>query len=189
MNKLALVIATASIFSLATSRSNAATPEAPEAEPARGKVAIAGLVGQGIGFSHADEGPYRLGFGVRAGITLPQRVYLGGTFVYHGGTSRDGASGNVFYLGGEAGYDFGTGPVVVRPYIGLGILSARASVSRLGYSASDSKSYLYVAPGVAVHFLLGERWFIGGDARVLTVPSEDSDSWNVSFLATFGATL
>ena len=65
------------------------------------------LVGNGF------EDVYKLGVGARGGFTLPMGFYIGGTFVYHFGTTEGGASANLFYFGPEAGYDINAGPVTV----------------------------------------------------------------------------
>jgi len=186
VKKIALLLPLALVAAISFSPSARAAAEATPTESGPGSIAIAGLVGDGIGFKNADDGPYKLGIGVRGGITLPSNLYLGGAFVYHAGTSRNGATGNTYYLGGEGGFDLHGGPLVLRPYVGLGILTARASIDGFG---SDTKSYLYVAPGFAALVPLGDRWFVGGDARVLTLPSERSEAWNLTLMATFGARL
>jgi hypothetical protein len=108
------------------------------------------------------------GLGLRGGYTLPQNIYIGGTFVYHFGSSesvlgRD-YTVNVFYLGPEGGYDIPAGPVVVRPYLGLG--PAFAHVSTPGGSNSDTRFGAW--PGVTVMYPI-QNFFIGADARVLIV--------------------
>ena len=66
-----------------------------------------------------------MGLGARGGFTLPFNFYVGGTFLYHVGTSANGTSSNVWYLGGEGGYDIATGPITVRPYVGVGYANWR----------------------------------------------------------------
>jgi hypothetical protein len=117
---------------------------------------------------------YNLGFGARVSYTLPAvPVYIGGTFVYHLGTSETimgaEASAHVMYFGAEAGYNVSAGPVVIRPYLGLGagIASATASYAGISYSNSDTKFSVW--PGATLLVPLGPA-FVGADVRYF-VPS------------------
>ena len=121
-------------------------------------------VGAMIGDGFKDG--VNFGLGVRGGYTLPQNIYVGGTFVYHFGTSAGDASVNVFYLGPEAGYDIQAGPVVVRPYLGLG--PAFAHVSLPAPFPSDTETKFGVWPGVAGLFPI-QNFYVGADMRVLIV--------------------
>jgi len=132
-----------------------------EESPTAGHASVAGLLGYGF-----KDGA-NLGFGVRGGYTLPMNVYVGGTFVYHLGKSQSTPVGdvksNIYYFGVEGGYDLALGPVVLRPYIGLGDVAASATF--LGTTVSDGK--LGIWPGATVLYPIGNA-FVGGDARVLT---------------------
>ena len=146
-----------------------------EESPTAGHASVAGLLGYGF------KDGVGLGLGVRGGYTLPMNLYLGGTFVYHLGKTQSTPFGdvktNIYYFGFEAGYDVAAGPVVVRPYLGLGDVAASASFA--GVSASDSKIGFW--PGATVLYPLGSA-FIGGDARFLI-----RDSFNAfSLFATGG---
>jgi hypothetical protein len=127
-----------------------------------------------------------LGLGARIGYTLPSvPVYLGGTFVYHLGQSQSvfgvEASAHLYYLGFEAGYEFATGPVTIRPYLGIGPATISVSgevcpvfvtgVPCQSYSESDTR--LAAWPGASVLVPLG-AWFVGGDARFLLVSDSNS---------------
>jgi opacity protein-like surface antigen len=85
-----------------------------------------------------------LGFGARVGYTLPMHLYLGVTFMYFLGQSQsspDGTGGtlsesvHILFPGIEAGYEIPAGPIMVRPYAGLGYVVASSSVSDSGNSA------------------------------------------------------
>jgi hypothetical protein len=137
------------------------------AEPAvtAGRGSVAGLLGYGF------KDGVNLGLGVRGGYTLPMNLYLGGTFVYHLGKSENDVSSNLYYFGVEGGYDIGAGPVVIRPYLGLGAATAMASIPAIpGFTekttASETRFALW--PGATVLYPIGSA-FIGADARFLIV--------------------
>jgi len=144
-----------------------AAPAHAEESPTAGHASVGGLVGYGF------KDGMNLGLGVRGGYTLPMNVYLGGTFVYHLGKteSEAGAEASLrsYYLGFEGGYDIAAGPLVIRPYLGLGAHTVTSSVSgNLGgvqipeMSSSDTKFALW--PGATILYPLGAA-FIGADAR------------------------
>jgi outer membrane protein with beta-barrel domain len=157
-----------------------AAPAHAEAASTAGKGSIAGLLGYGF-----KDGT-NLGLGVRGGYTLPMNLYLGGTFVYHLGKSESTGFGdvkaNIYYFGVEGGYDIAAGPVVVRPYLGLGgaTLKATSPGFNLGGisvpSASNSETRFALWPGATVLYPLGSA-FIGADARFLIV--EDSNAFSL----------
>jgi hypothetical protein len=152
-----------------------AEPEAPTptSSVAEDRFTIAPLVGFGT-----DN--LELGVGLRAGkIAIGERVWVGGSAVYHLGHGNSGtvngvryeSSSSVVYLGPEIGYDFDLGPVVLRPYGGIGIAALSASASAGGVRASDTATKLVIWPGVTVLYgLSGSRFFVGGDARAVTTP-------------------
>jgi hypothetical protein len=91
-------------------------------------------------------------------------LYLGGTFVYHLG-STDTQFGleikhNLLYPGVEVGYDLGLGPVLVRPYAGIGVEFAFATTGNQSGAANNFAFW----PGVTVAYPIGS-FFVGGDAR------------------------
>jgi hypothetical protein len=132
-----------------------------------------------LGYGFKDG--VNFGLGVRGGYTLPQNVYLGGTFMYHFGKSEGPASVNVFYLGVEGGYDFFVDPIIIRPYLGLG--PAFGHVSGGGVLPSDTETKFGVWPGVSVLYPIN-NFFVGGDTRVLIV----SDFTAFNLFATGGVT-
>jgi hypothetical protein len=138
------------------------------------QVQSGGSAGLLLGYGFDDL--YKVGFGVRGGYTLPQMpIYVGGTFVYHLGTSEDFPGGsatiNVMMIGAEGGYELAAGPVIVRPYAGLGIAVFKESVPSVtiagvtagGGSASTSK--LYFSPGATVLYPVTPNIGLGVDAR------------------------
>ncbi len=133
-----------------------------------------GVGSSGLGF----------GLGVRAGYTLPMKLYLGASFTYHfvssdtlAGTS---VSQSFFYPGVEGGYEIHAGPVWVRPYLGIGIGVSHVS----GYSGSvggvsfnypgASGSDFAAWPGCVVTYNINEQFFVAGDARILLVSGYNS---------------
>ena len=134
------------------------------------------LVGDGF------KDGYNLGLGARAGVTLPLGLYVGGTFVYHLGSTQTfrGADlrANVFYFGGEGGYEISAGPLTVRPYLGLGYASPRITQANCslgacvaGETSGDSKFALW--PGATVLLPVGNL-FVGADLRYV-VPFDTTD--------------
>ena len=121
-----------------------------------------------------------LGVGVRGGtVAFVPHLWVGGTFVFHKGTSRSGTAGGVsysgsssaVYFGPEVGYDFALGPVLLRPYGGLGPALLSVSASAGNVSASDTATTLILWTGAVVLYgIPGSRFFVGADARMITVP-------------------
>jgi hypothetical protein len=121
-----------------------------------------------------------LGLGARGGYTLPNGVYLGGMFDYfigeHRSLSANGTSSSadahMWDVAAEGGFDFAlTDALMIRPYIGLGIAEASASVcmDAVGgptcIDASGSDSFLEL--GGLINYLSGQLMF-GGDVRMMT---------------------
>jgi hypothetical protein len=155
-------------------QSDAAAASTPAATDARYFDGWSAALLAGNGF----EDGVNVGFGGRLGLNAKQ-LYLGGTFVYHLGESRSAtflgqtqeASVNIYYFGGEAGYDFAAGPVVLRPYGGFGLGTARGCIN----DTCDTESRAYIAPGLSVLASVSESLFVGGDARFV-VPLDDDGS-------------
>ncbi len=141
------------------------------------------LVGNGF------KDGYNVGFGARAGFTLPLGVYIGGTFVYHLGKSESTPGGDLtthlFYLGPEGGYELSAGPLTVRPYLGLGYASFSASVPQscaagiCGGGATLTDGKLAVWPGATALFPVGNL-FVGADMRyVVLLDTTDANAFSV----------
>jgi len=115
---------------------------------------VRGLYGSPSG--DPDRNPYAGGLGLRLGVTLPASIYLGGSFDYFFGESKDAGldteiSNSILQLMARVGYDFGVGPLTLRPQLGFGLSSAKTSVGDV--DNSDSKYAL--APGAELVFSLG----------------------------------
>jgi hypothetical protein len=127
-----------------------------------------------LGYAFNDV---RLGLGARVGYTLPMKLYLGASFIYHfgstptetvGGTSFP-VSVSLFYLGPEVGYDIVVGPVVVRPYLGLGYARANAEATNGAATISKSPDNFAVWPAVAGLYPFTSHFSAGLDARAFLV--------------------
>jgi len=172
MRKSVIAIVVASISTLYAGSASAAGPSA------------ALLVGNGF------KDGFNVGIGARGGVTLPMNVYVGGTLVYHLGKSQStpfgDASVKVLYLGAEGGYEVNAGPLIVRPFLGLGYASASVSIPNPfgGGSISSSTGKLALWPGAVALFPVGKA-FVGADLRYIIIP--DSDNGQGDSLAAFSA--
>jgi len=151
-----------------------------------GKFAVAPLLGYGSNY-------FGLAIGARAGYTLPAKVYVGGTLMYHFGSTYGyggyygGASisSHALYPAGEVGYDIHVGPVTIRPYAGVGIAFVTASSSYLGNDVSETNSSLLLYPGATAHWNIPRsNFFVGGDTRMLILTRGGDPSFG--FYATAG---
>ncbi|MBI2395451.1 MAG: hypothetical protein HYV09_38130 [Deltaproteobacteria bacterium] len=138
---------------------------------------------------HGFKDAFKTGFGGRVGYTLPSKLHLGGSFVYHVGTTEGLVQSNVWYAGGEVGYDVIAGPLVIRPYAGFGAASISASVTLPpvgqypGGKASVSESRFAVWPGAMFLFPFEDgSAFVGVDAKFLVV--DNASAFNT--YGTFG---
>ncbi len=143
-----------------------------------------------IGYGTKDW--FSLGFGLRVGATFETGTYFGGIFVYHVGKSQDlsynfgygvsysfSVKYNTLYLGPEIGYDArASEDFTVRPYCSFGYLSLMASVEGSGSSASDSKGYFFVSPGIMLNVIVSERATIGLDGRYIIITGENNSDGN-----------
>jgi hypothetical protein len=182
-----LIAGAVSAISFGVSSARAQADAAPDREGASAGVLL------GYGFDSA----YKFGLGARGGYTLAQKIYIGGTFVYHFGQSESvggfTASESLFYVGPEAGYDFaipGAPQVLVRPYLGLGFESVHVSESGVttvggviinpGGSASSSGFSLW--PGVTGLYSFTPNLSAGLDARVVAATFSGGDATFALFL-------
>lgn len=82
---------------------------------------------------------------------------------------------NIWELGIEGGYDVDLGGAIIRPGIGLGLVNlAFDGPTVAGIDTSDSKMYLYIAPGVGAQFDVSDDIFLGAEARFKMVFGEDT---------------
>jgi len=102
-----------------------------------------------------DLNPYGPGVGLRAGVTLPASLYLGASLDYFIGESDSvagvEASASVLQVLGNVGYDFGLGPLTVRPVLGFGLAQSNVDLG----DADESEGNFALSPGVEGIFGLG----------------------------------
>jgi hypothetical protein len=167
------------------------------------------------------ENEYLFNTGVRFGWTLPAHVYLGGTFMLHVGTGPyygyyggngvvaacyntpyGGCGGNTlgFTTGFEGGYEFPAGPVVVRPYGGIGFANITYNYGNgvvatggcpatpqnpqgicYGNFSYTTSSIAVWGGGTAMYDFRGGPWFVMGDLRVGIAPA----MWTNQVMAAF----
>jgi len=154
----------------------------------RAHASVALLAGYGLPVDtfEGDVSPYRFGFGMRAGATFGFGGYVGGTFMKHVGTSRLGtreggrsqyvAIAHDTYAGPEIGWDFRLSRVLLRPFVGGGLLLTLGKTAVGSASVSDDHGWFYVAPGVLAAFGFGEV-FAGIDLRIPIVPAQSAKQW------------
>jgi len=168
---------------------SSSVPQVAVAAPRRsswtdGKFSAAGLIGYGIGFDSTNE--YGFGFGARGGYTFPFQLYVGPSFIYYIGTSpRSNVTMRVFTIAAEAGYELVVGPVEVRPFLGIGLGNATATVGAL----SGSTAYFALMPGGVVTYSfngpLSTGPFVGADVHLTWLPAASGVN-DLSLLATGG---
>jgi hypothetical protein len=171
-----LALAAASSIALAASPAFAESEPAPDREGASAGVLL------GWGF----ESAYKFGLGARGGYTLAQKIYVGGAFVYHFGSSETAANvtvgAHLFYLGAEGGYDLVIASVpqlLIRPYLGLGFESFSFSTSgsplvSVGQSTGSSGFALW--PAVTALYSFTSSISGGLDAKVVIPAFSNSDA-------------
>ena len=175
---------------------------APEDNQEKGSFSVAPLIGIGFnstkikdnGVETKDFGTLGPGFGLRGGYTLPMKLYVGGTFVYHVGETKDEngvkLEGSVFYVGPEVGYDLRVGPALIRPYAGFGLASAKLKATAGNSSIEASGSKLGLWPGAFAAYTF-DKYFVGADMRYLVVTGVDKEASasGFSMFATAGLSL
>jgi hypothetical protein len=148
----------------------------------------------GYGFNNVNDSGvgdsvnvYGLGIGVRGGYSLaiggPGTLYVGGTFIYHLGYSKDvgtsSLTSRVSPLGVEGGYDFTVAPgITVRPFLGLGLAFYSSTVSFGGLTQDNGGSKFALWPGVEGMYDITEQIFVGADLRYTIVTGANGGSPN-----------
>jgi hypothetical protein len=174
-----LIVAGAVALAMSMAASSA---RADDAAPDRQGASLGILIGYG------SNSLFKFGLGVRGGYTLAQKIYIGGSFVYHFGETQTDvdvtASEHMFYFGPEGGYDFvipGVPQILIRPYLGLGYASFHVSESGnvigngpVGVSGSSSGFALW--PSVTGLYSFTPNFSGGLDVRVVVPTFGDSDA-------------
>lgn len=114
--------------------------------------------------------PFGVGVGGRAGVSV-FNVYGGLSAIHYFGSSKDILNQKVqtasTLLGLELGYSIKLIRVLtLRPQLGIGNVTFSSSVGNVD---GDSKSKLYLEPGVTGLFSLG-LLYVGADLNVLLIP-------------------
>ncbi len=139
-------------------------------------LSLRGLYGSATGDGELNA--YGPGIGVRAGVSLPLSLYLGGSYDYFFGESSEvlgvDTSVSISQFMGHIGSNFGLGPISVRPTLGIGLSQATSEVEGGGVSASDSEGAFVLSPGAEVLFSLG-LISVSAEARYNAVLDEDRD--------------
>jgi hypothetical protein len=160
----------AAVFALATAAGVLVSAERAEALPFLTlSGSLRGLYGSPV--EDLAASPYGAGIGLRAGVTLPASLYLGGSLDYFFGESIDTPLGDVstslLQLMAHAGYDLGLGPLTVRPGVGLGL----ANFSGDTPAGDTSESDFVLSPGVEGSIGLG-LLSVGAEVRYNKVFSD-----------------
>lgn len=141
----------------------------------------------GVLLGYGSNSLYKLELGARGGYTLAQKIYIGGTFVYHFGESQTigpiTQSESLFYVGPEGGYDIAIASVpqlLIRPYLGLGFMSVSLSVTgapsagAIVVNESGNTSGFVFWPGATGLYSFTPNISAGVDLRAV-VPTFGSD--------------
>jgi hypothetical protein len=181
------------LFALAASM---AIPMPARAEGRRAEASVAVLAGYGYEFVQGIPGE-GVGFGARAGITLPFEMYLGATLTLYLGSEEQGRSPTLFYenrrqqntLAIEIGYDFLVWDrILVRPYLTAGLLLDSEYTTLGTYDSSVYEFAGFVGPAVAIAFKF-DPLFVGLDGRVPIYPGEFLPDLAVGAFVFVGTTL
>jgi hypothetical protein len=137
-------------------------------------ISVAAVVGWGFltdrKVDRLGADPYRLALGVRGGYSFDSQLYLGAFYSYYIGQTREGKSAQTglmtsssaysMQFGGEIGYDWWVGPLVVRPSMQVG--ASFAFTTKLN-SASPIGGVMF-GPGLSI-FKFFDTFYLGGDLR------------------------
>lgn len=118
----------------------------------------------GVASGDPQLNPYGPGVGLRAGVTLPASLYLGASLDYFLGESESDngtdTSASVLQFLGNVGYDFGLGPLTLRPNVGFGFAQTNVDLGE----EDTSKGNFALSPGVEALIGLG-LLNVGGELR------------------------
>jgi hypothetical protein len=119
---------------------------------------------------------FAFGGGARVGYVFTSRLFLGGSFTYHAGSSQSvntcsgcgngtsyQLSATSYYFGPEIGYEAAIGSFAIRPYAGFGYLATNGSASDPGYDIAYGGTQITFA--VVGQYYFSDSVFAGLDAR------------------------
>ncbi len=173
----AVAISTVTALS-ATSAFAQTTAPAPAAASASSSDSAADFGGGASAALFLSYGSNDLKFGIggRGGYTLPQA--MGPGHLYIGGELADhfpGSGVNVFYIGPEVGYELPAGPIMVRPYVGLGLAHESVSVpsvtvdgTTFGGGSESSTDFAFWFGATALYPVTSNIG-VGADAKIMLV--------------------
>jgi len=152
----------------ATSAASAPACRCPEPPPRF--TVFFGLLTGGADTTNGPN-PYGYGIGWQAGVTVGKpSFYFGLSFPWYAGDDR------AFQIAADIGYDFRSGPVVLRPVVGLG--GDRWRLDRPMMSDFKEGAFL-VEVGWHLHVELGRHGYLGGEFRwAYTTHGGDDTSWH-----------
>jgi hypothetical protein len=161
------------------SATTARAAEGSNAADGRTGPSAAVLAGYGHEFVQGIQG-LDVGFGMASGYTFaPEHLYLGGTFVWHLGSSERARAStyryenlrNEYALSADAGWDFFLGQRwVLRPMLIGGFLVDGATTTIGADSLSSSNAYGFLGPAIALLVRI-DRVTAGVSLRVPVLPS------------------
>lgn len=174
-----------------TTAAYAAPPSEAEQEfagrpnPVGDRVTLEPLIGYGTN-------NYNLGVGGRLGYTFAVPVYIGGSFMWYSGDTRDGVlpgtetKNNFYYPSVEVGYDFGLGRrrnILVRPYAAGALLFERTELRVNDTHTSDTRNQFMLYPGLTARWRMPEGpLYVGADTRLLVPTLHGDPSYQIFFV-------
>ena len=136
-------------------------------------VEIAARAGLGSNPTDGTINPLGFGLGARGGVSIIG-IYGGLSIIDYFGGSDSGVSAHALLYGLEGGYGIKLLDLItLRLTLGLGNAAFSTSGNVAGVDISQSKSYLYLEPGVTGLISLGSL-FVGADLNALIFPSVDT---------------
>lgn len=172
----------------------AVEPEAPKGDGRNMEIGIYAGYAFGFGGTFGGGGgdPYGLGGGLQGTYTLENHIVLGlGGEIYLGTTNVETvALANVetyhryLHIHALVGYDFWFDKWLLRPSLWVGASLGLTTVRR-GYESGIFTS-MFLAPGLALHRMLGDSgWYFGADVHLTVVLGSKSTN-GLPILLTFG---
>ena len=147
--------------------------------------------------------PLGTDIGLRGGLELFHKLYLGGNVQYYFGSSVDtplsgpGTDGTVsthtFLLGFEAGYSIHVSLLTIRPQLGIGdaAITTLGSITPTAVTGTPLNNYtqtntrLYLEPGVVALINVG-LVYVGADANILVITDANNQDGNAYTSFAFG---
>ncbi|HEX2675216.1 MAG TPA: outer membrane beta-barrel protein [Polyangiales bacterium] len=145
------------------------------------KISAALLLGYGVNLSSGGN-IFGLGFGVRGGYMITDKIYLGAKFQYDLGASHVKS----WLLGIQGGYQLGLADkLALRPELSLGLANTSVSVSTPFGSVSGSSTDLFIEPGATLMYDVTPDIYVGLNVAIPIILAGSTYS-GLLFLATAG---